>query len=509
MGWSLLVGVMLGLTGTRARRLRPLDVTPFGSALSAMPPERDGQIGALLGGATMARVQELMDVGAFSAEELTLHVLARIQRLDGALCSVIELNGHALDEARASDERHRSGSALGVLDGIPLTIKDNIETAPPMHTTGGSMALADHVASHDADVVAALRRSGAVILGKANLSELAGAVAQTPGVSAVGGQTRNPYGERFTPGGSSSGSAVSVAAGLCLGSLGTETSGSLIAPAAFNGVVGMKPTRGLVSQAGVIPLVSFQDSVGPLARTVADAAALLRAVAIGGLEVELSRDALRGVPVGVLREDILGQKSPFEDTADNAAILSRIEDGLRSAGASTRDASVADDVARTFDAGFTRVVLGGLSHDPLGYLAAAGAPMASVADLHAYNLRHPRTRMPKGQSFVSLAQLFDIDEASFRTAALESRDLATRILGATFEASGAEVLLSLSNRHSSLYASAGFPAITVPVGLRENGMPAGATFIGRAGDDARLLGYAHAFEQATTLRVDPPAGGPP
>jgi amidase len=505
MGWSLLVGAMLGVTMARARRLRPLDFAPFESALAAIPPQRDGQIAALLGGTTMARVQELMDDGAFSAEELTLHVLARIQRLDDALCSVIELNPAALGEARAADERRRSGGVLGVLDGIPLTIKDNIETALPMHTTGGSMTLADHVAGHDADVVAALRRAGAVIVGKANLSELAGAMARTPGVSAVGGQTRNPHGERFTPGGSSSGSAVSVAAGLCLGSLGTETSGSLIAPATFNGVVGMKPSRDLVSQEGVIPLVRFQDSVGPLARTVADAAALLRAIANGGLELELSADALQGVPVGILRADILGQKSPFADTSDNAAVLSRIEAGLLAAGGSVRDASLVPDGALSgFESGFMKVVLGGLSHDTMGYIAGAGVPMTSVADLHAFNLRHPRRRMPKGQLFLSLAQLYDIDAASFRESALEHRALATRILEATFQVSRAAMLVSLGDRHCSLYATAGFPAISVPVGLRENGMPVGATLIGRAGADAQLLRYAHAFEQATRLRVDPP-----
>jgi amidase len=506
MGWSLLVGIALGLAGVRARRFRPLDFSPFGDALAGLVPERDRRIGTLLEGASIASVRALMDGGELSSEELTLHLLERVRRLDPRSCSVIELNPDALSEARAADERRRNGGIAGALDGIPVTVKDNIETAGPMHTTAGSMALAGHVATGDAAVVTALRQAGVVILGKANLSELAGAVARTPGVSAVGGETRNPYGERFTPGGSSSGSAVSVAAGLCLASIGTETSGSLIAPAAFNGVVGMKPSRGLVSREGIVPLVSTQDSAGPVARCVADAAAVLSVIANGELVIDLSPAALQGITVGILREDILSQRTPFEDTSDNAGVLSRIDDGLLDAGASAKDvAIVAEGGIGAFESGFARVVLGGLSHDTIGYLATAGVPVASVADLHAFHLRHPRARMPRGQFFVSLAQLFAIDEVSYRKAALEHRAMAAHILDATFDASGAEVLVSLSNRHSSLYATAGYPAITVPVGLRASGMPVGATLIGRAGTDARLLGYAYAFEQATLLRVAPPA----
>ncbi len=504
MSWSLLVGIGLGLAGVRPRRLRPLDFSPFQDALASLSAERDGEIAALLDGATIARIRELMDRGELSSEELTTHLIQRIRRLDPSLCSLIELNPDALSEARASDERRREGRVRGALDGMAVTVKDNIETMGPMHTTAGAVALADHIATRDAPVVAALRGGGAVILGKANLSELAGAVARTPGVSAVGGRTRNPYGERFTPGGSSSGSAVSVAAGLCLASVGTETSGSLIAPAAFNGVVGMKPSEGVVSGEGIVPLISSQDSAGPVARCVADAAVLLAAVATRALPVDLSASALKGVTVGVLRADIMAQRSPFEDTSDNAAVMSRIDDGLHKAGASVKDVALAVDAGLSaFEPGFARVVLGGLSHDTLSYLAAAGAPVRTVHDLHAFNLGRPRMRMPAGQFFVSLAQLLDIDEAGYRAAASEHHATALRVLAATFDTSAADVLVSLGNRHSSLYATAGFPAITVPVGVRATGMPVGATFIGRAGSDARLLGYAFAFEQATLLRVVP------
>ena len=508
VAWSLLVGLLLGVTRARASRLRPLDFAPFEAALADLSSVREEEISSLLGSASLVDVQELMDRGALSSEELTVYGLARIRRLDPTLGSLIELNPAALVEARSADERRRAQGAAGPLHGIPVSVKDNIETAGPMRTTAGTTLLADHVAGGDAPLVKALRMTGAVILGKANLSELAGAVARTPGVSAVGGQTVNPYGADFTPGGSSSGSAVSVAAGLCLASIGTETSGSLIAPAAFNGVVGMKPSRDLVSGEGIVPLVSYQDSAGPIARCVADAAALLGAIATGTLEVDLPPRALQDITVGVLREDILAQKTPFEDTTDAEAVLSRIMDGLREAGASATDVTLVTDVPMTtFESGFTKVVVGGLANDTVSYLASAGAPVTSLGQLHAYNLRKPRARMPKGQAFVSLAYFFDIDRATYEEQALEHRRMAAQILDATFESSAARMLVSVSNRHSSLYATAGYPAITVPLGLRANGMPVGATLIGRAGDDARLLGYAFAFEQATRLRVEPPGIG--
>ena len=504
VGRSLTVGAALGVIRTRPRRLRALDMAPFASALATLAPDRDRDIGRLLDGASIATVQQLMERGALSSEELAIHLIARIRRLEPSLGSFIELDPSALDEARALDAQRRSGLIVGPLHGIPMSIKDNIETAAPMHTTAGAIVLADHVASGDAPVVSALRGAGAVILGKANLSELAGAVVRTPGVSAVGGPTHNPHGARFTPGGSSSGSAVSVAAGLVMASVGTETSGSLIAPASFNGVVGMKPSAGLVPQEGIVPLVSAQDSAGPIAGCVADVARLLSVMVAGGLQVDLSPSALQGISVGILRADILDQRTPLEDTSDNPAILARLEDGLLRAGAVTSDVGVASDSSLSaFEAGSMRVVLGGLSHDTMAYLAAAGAAASSVADLHAYNLRSPRARMPKGQFFLSLAHLYDIDEVRYRTAVAETHAAATRLLEPVFGDGPVAVLVSLSNRHSPLYAAAGCPAISVPLGLRATGMPVGATLIGRPGSDAELLGYAYALEQATKLRVTP------
>jgi amidase len=385
-----------------------------------------------------------------------------------------------------------------------MTLKDNIETAGPMRTTAGAAVLADHVASKDAAVVARLRDAGAVIIGKANLSELAGAVVRTPGMSAVGGQTRNPYGA-FSTGGSSSGSAVAVAAGLCVASLGTETSGSLIAPASFNGVVGMKPSRGLVPTDGIVPLVRAQDSAGPVARCVADAAVLLTVLAGGAFRSpDLSDDALVGVRAGILRADILGQRTPYEDTADNDVVLDRIIAGLEAAGAEPQDtAVVAPEAMKKLEAEFTKYVMGGLAHDTMGYLAAAGAPVSTVAELLAFNLQEPKVRMPKGQFLLALACLIAPDAATYQQEADAIPLAAAALLDTTFEASGGDLLVSITNRHSSLYASAGYPAVTVPIGVRANGMPTGVTLIGRHGDDARLLAWGYAFEQATHLRAQP------
>lgn len=505
VGRSLVTGALVGLTQRHPQRLEPLDLSAFATSSDAPDLARARELDHLLARAGVTDLQDRMASGHLSSEELTLHLLGRVRDHEAALNSLIALNPDALAQARESDARRAAGVTLGALDGIPVTVKDNIGTRGPMPTTGGAQILAGHVAGEDAPAVVALRAAGAVIVGKANLSELAGAMVRTPGFSAVGGQTTNPYGAAFSPGGSSSGSAVSVAAGLAIASVGTETSGSLIVPAALNGLVGMKPSRGLLDSRGVIPLVRHQDSPGPIGRSVADAAALLGALSGAPLDAGLSGGALAGVRVGVLAEDIRNQRTTVEDTSDNDEMLVRIEAGLRTAAAVAVDAVLVSAIPMAdYEQGFLEVVLGGVSHDTIGYLAEAGAPVATLADLHAYNLAQPRRRMPAGQFFLDLAMGRAVDRDSYEQAALRHRGWAEQTLDATFDAAAADVLVSLTNRHSSLYATAGYPAVTVPLGLRGNGMPTGATFIGRPGADQELLGYAHAFEQASRLRV--PAG---
>ena len=319
---STLTGRWVGRRSASSPRLRPLDLSPFEDALRDFEDDRVERVATLVRDASIVQLSRLMDSGRLTSQDLTLLCLSRIRAQDETLRSLLELNPHALVEAASADERRRAGVSPSPLCGIPLTLKDNIETAPPLHTTAGSVRLADHLADHDAPLVALLRDAGAVILGKANLSELAGARSSRAGFSAVGGQAMNPFGAQFSPGGSSSGSAL-----------------------------------------------------------------------------------------------------------------------------------------------------------------------------------------PSGQGVLDLAVLRGADADAHAEAALGFRDRAAALLAETFDGTRTELLVSLSNRHSSVYATAGFPAVTVPAGMRSNGMPVGATFIGRPGEDGRLLSMAHAFERVTRLRREPIGAG--
>lgn len=501
---SSLTGMVVSAVGRGPHRARPLDLSPFTDALGAMTDDRRNELDRVLDDVSVAAAQALLADGTLTAEELALHHLDRIGRLDDDLGTMLELDPSALDAARSSDDRRRRGETLGPLDGIPVTIKGNIETAGPVRTTGGAAVLADHVADADAPVVTLLRRAGAVVLGTSNLSELAGAVCKTPGVSALGGATRNPHGAELSPGGSSSGSAAGVAAELTVLSVGTETSGSLVAPASFNGVVGMKPSRGVVDGSGVIPLLASNDSPGPIGRSVADVAALLAVLSDGTVAASLSDDALAGVRVGVLRADIASASSPFEDSSDQPAILQRILDGLAAAGAEVADTTLGDTEAATaFERDLPKLVFGGLAWETTAYLRDAGTSIRTLADLQRFNLAAPNVRMPAGQLLLDLATLLHGAQDEHHAADEQHVARAAALLDAAFDAVDAEVLASTSARHAPFYASAGYPAVTVPVGLHADGGPAGATFIGRPGADAALVAYAHAFEQATRLRVRP------
>ncbi len=483
-------------------RLRALDFRPFDTALERFTPHAAMEVDALLRHATIPQVQAALAAGRLTSETLTLYFLDRIRRHDERLRTYLELNPAALDEARAADARRKAGRPLGPLDGIPISLKDNIETAPPMHTTAGSALLLDHVAKADAPLVARLRASGAVILGKANLSEFAGIVTlgtRTGGSSAVGGQTMNPHGSPLT-GGSSAGSAAGTAARLAMASIGTETSGSLIAPSAWNGVVGMKPGRGLVDGTGIVPLLSANDTAGPVARSVTDAAILLDAIALnpprfaGGLR----KEALSGASVGVLERDILAGRG-------NAALLDRARNGLAAAGAVPRPTLLPQSPAWADGAPFVQLLASGMRLDMMGYVSRRAPGTATLDDLLAWYRAMPDRRAPFGFDLLAaLSKAPLLDRRTHDALVLRLRESSAAILDATFEKTGARMLVSIDNMHSTLYANAGHPAITVPLGLREgSSTPAGITFIGPRGEDGALLAMAYAFEQATRLRIEP------
>lgn len=497
-----------------AERLRALEWAPFAQSIAHLPAGRVADIDALLAKATMTDVQAALHGGALTAEELTLYFLWRIQQHDERLRTYVELNPRMLDEARASDARRKAGTLLGPLDGMPVSLKDNIETAAPMHTTAGAEILLDNIAAKDAPLVAQLRARGVIILGKANLSEFAGAIATGPmngGCSAVGGQTGNPHG-RYPTSGSSSGSAAGVAGLLAMVSVGSETSGSLISPASSNGVVGMKPSRNLVSGEGLVPLLLANDSPGPIARTVTDAAALLDAIDNSSVDyiAGLRFDALEGVTVGMLNADIVADP-------DNTPLLQATSATLVALGARLRPVALVDTPAWGTDETFLSYLSAGIRYDMMSYVAARSGTVKTVENLIAYNAADPTRRIPFGQTVLeTLAPMSKgVSAADYAELVARLPPAAAEILDDAFRRTGAGMLVSFENTHSEYYATAGYPAITVPIGVRVKGsemlplsissvgMPVGITFIGKAGEDAKLLAYAYAFEQATNLRVQP------
>lgn len=485
------------LAGLQTERLRPLDFAPFDAALASLqvPPDAD----AFLRVAGISDLQAAMAAGELTSEAITLWHLDRIRRLDEDLRGMLELNPAALDEARAADARRAAGTTLGPLDGIPVTLKDNIGTASPMHTTANAAVLLEHSAREDADLVVSLRAAGAVIIGKASLSEFAGAVSTgypSGGSGAVGGQAVNPLGPYPTYG-SSSGSAISVAAHYAAVSVGTETSGSLVAPAAVMSLVAMKPSAGLVSTTGVVPLVRANDGPGPIARSVTDAALLLAAIDTAEVDYAagLSPDALTGVRVGVLVEDMAR-------AGNLSGAMTRTGATLALLGASTVPVTLNDPTGAI--ARFAVYLSARMRTDMVPYITAAHPGLVTLEDLIAYNRADPARRIPFGQDLLEMLAPLSAGLSPQDQAALSAETIAamTGAIEAAFAArGGVEVLVGMANRQSPFYATAGYPAITVPIGRRDDGEPVGVTLIGRKGEDARLLSFAYAFEQATRARI--------
>ena len=480
---------------------------------------------------TIPELQTGMQTGEITARSITEMYLRRIAEIDQAgpmLNAVIEVNPDALEIADTLDAERRARGPRGPLHGIPILIKDNIDTADKMLTTAGSLALLGSIASQDATVVRRLRAAGAIILGKTNLSEWANfrSTHSISGWSSRGGQTRNPYALDRNPCGSSSGSGVAVAANLCAAAVGTETDGSIICPSHTNGIVGIKPTLGLVSRAGIIPIAHSQDTAGPMARTVADAAILLDALAEPwsgerGAESEgaytrfLDRDGLRGARIGVARN--FCRFNPRVDAVFEASLAA-----LRDAGAVIVDpADIA--TATQIDEPEYEVLLYEFKADLNAYLARLGpeAPVHSLADVIAFNEANRERVMPYfGQEHMLEAQARGpLTEAKYLRALADCRrlardegidaTLAEHQLDAIVAPSGGPAWLTdyVNGDHyvggsSTPAAVAGYPSITVPAGY-VCGLPVGISFIGSAWSEPALIRYAYAFEQATQVRQSP------
>jgi len=482
---------------------------------------------------SIAELHERMQRQELTAEELVTWYLLRIDEIDRAgpkLNSIIELNPDAISIARALDEEWRRSGPRGLMHGIPVVLKANIDTADQMHTSAGSLALQNHVANEDAFIVNRLRDAGAIILAKANLSEWANfrSTESTSGWSSIGGQTHNPYSTTRNPCGSSSGSAVSVAANLTVVAIGTETDGSIVCPAGVNGIVGIKPSLGLVSRSGIIPIAHSQDTAGPMARTVRDAAILLDAMTgadasdplnatfaygPGNFADNLSENALEDKRIGVIRS--------FRGANSNR----RVESILRSSYKAMRrkGAVIVDDITIDFDGVSDAegiVLMYEFKNDLAAYLERSGAPLKSLAEIIAFNAAHADTVMP----FFGQERMLASNSSGYLTdfeylAALDdSKRLSRAAIDAVMLEHDLDVLIVPTNGpawlidhrngdkyhigSSSYAAVSGYPSVTVPAGF-VSGLPVGLSFIGKMNSDKAVIEIAYAFEQATSKRKPP------
>jgi amidase len=492
---------------------------------------------------TVAELQKRQAAGELTARRLTEACLARIAALDGRgpeLRSVIETNPEALAIADALDAERRSRGPRGPLHGIPVLVKDNVDTADKMTTTAGSLVLEGSIPLRDAHVAARLREAGAVILGKANLSEWANmrSSRSVSGWSARGGQCRNPYALDRNPCGSSSGSGVAVSASLAPLAVGTETDGSIVCPSTNCGLVGIKPTVGLVSRAGIIPISKTQDTAGPMARTVADAAVLLAALAgvdprdpatahgearaydpgssaVASYGRALDANGLRGARIGVARN-----MAGFHPDTDR-----RFEDALaemKRQGAEIVDPTDVPNIKELGDPEF-EVMLYEFKAGLEAYLASLGpkAPVKTLAEAIALNERNREREMPFfGQEvFLKAREKGPLTTPAYLEALEKCRRLSRKEgLDAVLESHRLDALVAptgapawvtdpVSGDHfvggnSTPAAVSGYPSISVPMGF-VFGLPVGLSFIGRAWSEAVLVRLAFAFEQATKHRRPP------
>jgi len=483
---------------------------------------------------TIATLQEDMRAGRVTASELVATYLDRIKNIDQTgptLHSLISVNPRALDDATVLDDERKSGHVRGPLHGIPIVIKDNIESQDPIPTTAGSLALAQNVTNRDAPIVARLRAAGAIVLGKTNLSEWANFRSITPisGWSGVGGFTRNPYVLDRTPLGSSSGSAVAVAANLAAAGIGTETNGSITMPSAVNGVVGIKPTVGLLSRTRIVPISHLQDTAGPIARTVSDAAVLLSVMA--GTDPEdpettqanamkrdyasgLSGDGLRGKRIGVLKF-LTGYHAGLDHLFDDTLQV------LKSLGL---EMVVIDSLP-----GFPQLIdreiesyVSGFQGELETYFSTmpTTVPIRTLQDLIAFNRTNSEREMKYfGQEMLERTLHMNPAEREKEQAAARTRkSTVARALDGLFKRAGVDVFVAPSANPAvvvdvvngdlglggspALPAVAGYPHITVPMGS-VSGLPVAISFIGPAWSEATLLNVAFAYEQRTHARRPP------
>jgi len=501
----------------------------------ANPGEGSGSQHFAFEEAAIAELRRALEAGELTSRELVDQYFARIEALDRrgpSLRAMLDLNSEALSIADRLDAERGAGDVRGPLHGIPIVIKDNIDTADGMTTTAGSLALEGHVAAQDAFLVERLRLAGAILLGKTNLSEWANfrSTRSSSGWSGRGGQVRNPYVLDRSPCGSSSGTGAAVAASYAAAGIGTETDGSIVCPSSANGLVGIKPTVGLVSRSGIIPISASQDVAGPMARTVADAALLLSAM-VGVDErdpatvlaathmhpdytVFLDPAGLRGARIGVARVRVTGYSPPAD------ALFERAIEAMRAAGAEIIDPA---DIPHLGEYGAAEMTI--LLHefrDGLDrYLSDAepASGVRSLTDVIAFNERNRERSMPHfGQELFELAAATDGLEAPAYRAARTTARLAGEGLDRVLREHRLDAIVAptgspawpIDHVNGDHYlggsagapAVAGYPVVSVPMGS-VRGLPVGISFIGGAWSEPVLIRIAYSFEQATRHRAAP------
>jgi len=485
---------------------------------------------------SISDLQDGMKSGEYTARSITEKYLARIEAIDKqgpAINAVIEINPDALALADALDKERAAGKVRGPVHGIPVLVKDNIDTADNMITTAGSLALLGWKPPRDATIVQKLRAAGAVILGKTNLSEWANIRSShsTSGWSARGGLTRNPYALDRNACGSSSGSGAAVAANLCAAAIGTETDGSIVCPSGASAIVGIKPTVGLTSRSGIIPISHTQDGAGPMARTVRDAAILLGALtgvdrsdnATLASEGKSFTDYTRFLDPGGLRGARIGvARKYFGFSEEVDALMNSLLDEMKKQGATLVDPADIETFGK-FDESELAVLLYELKADLNAYLARLGpdAPVQTLKDVIDFNDKNKDREMPYfGQDlFIKAQAKGPLTEKEYVEALEKNRKLArTEGIDALMEkhkldamvapTAGPSCLTDLLNGDhftggsSNAAAVAGYPNINMPAGFI-HGMPVGISFFGRAWSEPTLIRLAYAFEQATRLRKPP------
>jgi len=485
---------------------------------------------------TISELQDAMKSGKLTSRSITEKYLARIDQIDKqgpAINAIIELNPDALSIADALDKERTAKGARGPLHGIPMLVKDNIDTADKMMTTAGSLALLNSRAPKDSTVAQRLRDAGVVILGKTNLSEWANIRSNhsTSGWSGRGGQTKNPYALDRNPCGSSSGSGAAVSANLAAAAIGTETDGSIVCPSSTCGIAGIKPTVGLVSRTGIIPISHSQDTAGPMCRTLRDAAIVLGALT--GMDDAdpattesrehsytdytqfLKEDGLRGARIGVVRRTF-----GFNEEVDK--IMEAALEVMKKQGAILVDPAPIESAGKFGESEFT-IFLYELKADLNTYLAKLGpnAPVKTLKDIIDFNERNSEKEMPYfGQdTFLKSEEKGPLSAQEYLDAVTKARDLARKQgIDATMDKNNLDALIgptggpawltdhingdSFGGGSSSTAAVAGYPNITVPAGFI-HGLPVGISFFGRAWSEPVLLRVAYSFEQATKVRKAP------